>query len=156
MEASWSIYDSPLECRPGNIVSVLVSPRKDGSGDILLAYNHAMGRLERTREIENACSPRGNELGQWAANLAGAAAAWETMKLFLSSRDEKGELDPGFIVPWLFICLILVTISFMVVTPWVKNRIFKTRNGFFNRVYFPGYYNFFQQGTPLLQKTFGM
>jgi hypothetical protein len=155
LEASWSIYDSAFECRPGNIVSVLVKPRKDGTGDILLAFNHAMGHAFRTREIENALSPRGNELGQWAANLAGAAAAWETMKLFLSSRDEKGDLDPGFIVPWLFICLILVTISFMVVTPWVKSRIFKSRNGTFNRRYFPGYLNFFAQGTPILQRTFG-
>jgi hypothetical protein len=153
-EDSWSIFDSPFDCRPGNIISVLVRPLKTGAGEILMAYNHATGRLERTRELETTLSARGNELGQWAANLAGAAVAWEVQKLFLPSRDERGQLDPGFIVPWLFECLVLVTISFFILTPWVKGRIFKSRDGAFQRRYAPGYLQFFQQGTPLLQETF--
>ncbi len=153
-EDTWSIFDSPFDCRPGNIISVLVRPLKTGEGDILMAYNHATGRLERTRELDAAHSARGNELGQWAANLAGAAVAWEVQKLFLPSRDEHGSLNPGFIVPWLFECLILVTISFLILTPWVKSRIFKKRDGAFQRRYLPGFRQFFEQGTPVLQQTF--
>ena len=153
-EDTWSIFDSPFDCRPGNIISVLVRPLKTGGGDILMAYNHATGRLERTRELDTTLSARGNELGQWAANLAGAAVAWEVQKLFLPSRDETGSLNPGFIVPWLFECLILVTISFLILTPWVKSRIFKKRDAAFQRRYLPGFRQFFEQGTPVLQRTF--
>ena len=154
-EDTWSIFDSSFDCRPGNIISVLVRPLKTGEGDILMAYNHATGRLDRTRELDTAHSARGNELGQWAANLAGACVAWEVQKLFLPSRDEHGSLNPGFIVPWLFECLILVTISFLILTPWVKSRIFKKRDGAFQRRYLPGFRQFFEQGTPVLQRTFG-
>ena len=155
LEDTWSIFDSAFDCRPGNLISVLVRPLKTGEGDILMAYNHATGRLDRTRALDTAHSARGNELGQWAANLAGAAVAWEVQKLFLPSRDEHGGLNPGFIVPWLFECLILVTISFLILTPWVKSRIFKKRDGAFQRRYLPGFRQFFEQGTPILQRTFG-
>ena len=154
-EDTWSIFDSAFDCRPGNIISVLARPLKTGEGDILMVYNHATGRLDRTGALDTAHSARGNELGQWAANLAGAAVAWEVQKLFLPSRDERGQLDPGFIVPWLFECLILVTISFLILTPWVKSRIFKKRDGAFQRRYLPGFRQFFEQGTPILQRTFG-
>ena len=155
LEDTWSIFDSAFDCRPGNIISVLARPLKTGEGDILLAYNHATGRIDRTAALDTAHSARGNELGQWSANLAGAAVAWEVQKLFLPSRDERGNLEPGFIVPWLFECLILVTISFLILTPWVKSRIFKKRDGLFQSRYLPGYLQFFQQGTPILQRTFG-
>jgi hypothetical protein len=154
-EDTWSLFDSSFDCRPGNIISVLVRPLKTGEGHVLMAYNHATGRLDRTRELDTAHSARGNELGQWAANLAGACVAWEVQKLFLPSRDEHGSLNPGFIVPWLFECLVLVTISFLILTPWVKGRIFKKRDGAFQRRYLPGFRQFFEQGTPVLQRTFG-
>jgi hypothetical protein len=132
----------------------LCRPLKDGSGDILMAYNHATGRLERTRELETALSPRGNELRQWAANLAGAATAWEVQKLFLAVHID-GKLNMGFVVPWLFESFVLVTISFLIITPWVKGRIYKKRDAAFQRRYLPGFRQFFEQGTPILQRTFG-
>ena len=72
------------------------------------------------------------------------------------SKDAYNKIfNPGFIVPWLFECLILVTISFLILTLWVKSRIFKKRDGAFQRRYLPGFRQFFEQGTPILQRTFG-
>jgi hypothetical protein len=154
-EDTWSIYDSPFDCRAGNLISVLVRPLKNGAGDVVLAFNHNTGRLEGTRELTTTLSARGNELGQWAANLAGAWAAWEIQKLFLPTYID-GQLNMGFVVPWLFECLVLVTISFLILTPMVKSRIFKKRDAAFRRRYFAAYQQFFEQGTGTLLRAYGV
>lgn len=152
-ETSWSLFNSNFHCRNGQLISILVRPLKTGEGEILLAYNHTAGTLEKCEALKQSHAPRGNELGQWAANIAGAYVAWKVFDLFLPAYSGKS-LDPGFIVAWLAVTLLLVTISFLILTPLVKWFILRRRDASFNARYLPGFRHFFEQGTPILQRTF--
>jgi len=81
-EAPWTLMNSNFQCRVGQIISILVRPVRDG-GEILLAYNHTTGVLERNEAIRKSHEPRGNELGQWAANIAGGFVAAKVLSYFL-------------------------------------------------------------------------
>jgi len=152
-EASWSLFNSNFQCRAGQLISILVRPLKTGEGEILLAYNHTAGTLEKCEALKQSHSPRGNELGQWAANIAGAYVAWKVFDRFLPAYSGKS-IDLGFIVGWLAVTLVLVTISFLILTPLVKSFILRRRDASFNARYLPGFRHFFDQGTPILQRKF--
>ena len=47
----------------------------------------------------------------------------------------------------------LVTISFFILTPLVKSFILKRRTARFTAKYLPGFRQFFERGTPLLQSS---
>lgn len=151
-EAPWTLNNSHFQCRVGQIISILVRPVRDG-GEILLAYNHTAGSLERNEALKKSHEPRGNELGQWAANIAGGFVAAKVLALFLPMYG-GGELDMGFVVSWIVATLMLITVSFFIITPLVKWFIARRRNGRFNARYLPGYRQFFEQGTGLLFRTF--
>jgi predicted membrane protein len=151
IDAQISIFDGNFQCRAGHLISVLVRQAKDG-GYIILAYNHSMGALTQCPALDQSHEARGNELGQWAANIAGGIAAWIFMAMFMNSRDEGG-IIAGFVVYWLVATFILVCISFFICTPLVKSRILKRRNNRFRSQYLPSYRQFFEQGTPILQRT---
>ena len=150
VDAQWSIYDGNFQYRIGHIISVLVRQGKDG-GYILAGYNHSMDALTLCPELEKTHSAKGNELGQWAANIAGGVVAWQMMKIVWNSSDETG-IIAGFAVYWLVATFILVTISFLILTPLVKWRILKKRTAQFKAKYLPGYRAFFQQGTAILRR----
>ena len=44
-------------------------------------------------------------------------------------------------------CVVLVTISFLIVTPFVAKMARNRRNASFNRKCLPGFRQFFEQGT---------
>jgi len=73
----------------------------------------------------------------------------------MNSVDEKGIIT-GFVVYWLVATFLLVCISFFICTPLVKRRIRKRRNARFRSKYLPGYRQFFEHGTPVLQRTYQM
>ena len=152
MDAQVSIFDSNFQCRAGHLISVLVRQGKDG-GYILLGYNHSMGALTLCPALDESHEARGNELGQWAANLAGGVVAWEMMGTVWNSF-ENGEINTGFVVYWLVAWFILVTISFFILTPTVKWLIRRKRNKRFRAKYLPGYRQFFEQGTAVLQRAY--
>ncbi len=153
-ETSWTLFNSTFQCRAGQIISILVRPLRSGEGEILLAYNHAAGVLEKCPALTKSHEPRGNELGQWAANIAGAYVAARVLNHFLPMYDHSlGEYDPGAIVAWLVATFLLVVISFFILTPLVKSFILKRRNARFNAKYLPGYRQFFERGTPFLQSA---
>jgi len=60
----------------------------------------------------------------------------------------------GFVVSWIVATLMLITVSFFIITPLVKTFISRRRNGRFNTRYLPGFRQFFEQGTGLLFKTY--
>ena len=151
-EASWTLYNTTFQCRVGQIISALVRPLKTGEGEILLGYNHAAGVLEKCSAFDKSHEPRGNELGQWAANIAGGYVAAKVLNLFLPMYAGR-ELDMGFVVSWIAATLMLVTVSFFILTPLVKSFILKRRNARFNRRYLPGFRQFFERGTPFLQSA---
>jgi hypothetical protein len=152
IDAQWSIVDGNFQCRAGHLISVLVRQGKDG-GYILLAYNHSMGRMEWCPALDESHEARGNELGQWAANIAGGYAAWKIMAEFIPSHDETG-ISAQFAIYWLIATVILVTISFLILTPTVKWFIRKRRNNRFRSKYLAAYRQFFEQGTSVLQHTY--
>jgi len=152
IDCQLSIFDGNFQCRAGHLISVLARQGKDG-GYIILAYNHSMGALTQCPALDQSHEARGNELGQWAANIAGAIAAWIFMACFMNSVDEKGIIT-GFVVYWLVATFLLVCISFFICTPLVKRRIRRRRNARFRSKYLPGYRQFFDQGTPVLQRTY--
>jgi hypothetical protein len=149
-ETSWTLYNTNFQCRVGQVISILVRPLKTGEGEILLAYNHAAGTLEKCSALTKSHEPRGNELGQWAANLAGGYVAAKVLNLFLPMYAGN-ELDMGFVVSWIAATLMLVTVSFFIITPLVKWYILKRRTARFNARYLPGFRQFFQQGSPMIQ-----
>jgi hypothetical protein len=148
-ESSWTLFNSNFQCRVGQIISILVRPLKDGTGHILLAYNHAAGVLAECPALAESHEPRGNELGQWAANLVGAYVAWKVLALFLPPYAGN-QLDTGFVVAWLVCCFLLVVVSFFILTPTVKWFIRRGRNSRFASRYLPGYRQFFQQARPAI------
>ncbi len=152
-ETSWTLLNTNFLCRAGQLVSILVRPLKTGEGEILLAYNHTASTLEKCEALKQSHAPRGNELGQWAANIAGGYIAWKVLNRFLPAYNGR-ELDPGFLVAWIAATLVLVTISFLILTPLVKSFILRRRNAGFNARYLPGFRHFLEQGTPILQRTF--
>jgi len=152
-EMSWTLFNTPSLCRTGQIISILVRPLRSGEGEILLAYNHTAGTLERCPALNQSHEPRGNELGQWAANIAGGLTAAAGLNMFLPMYERPGSLDPGFIVAWLFATFVLITISFFILTPLVKSLILKKRNARFTRNYLPGFRQFFERGTAVLQSS---
>ncbi len=77
------------------------------------------------------------------------------MACFMNSVDEGGVIA-GFVVYWLVATFLLVCISFFICTPLVKGRILRRRNARFRSRYLPGYRQFFDQGTPVLQRTYQM
>ena len=95
MDCQLSIFDGSFQCRAGHLISVLARQAKDG-GYIILAYNHSMGVLSQCPALDQSHEARGNELGQWAANIAGAVAAWNFMACFMNSVDEGGVIA-GFV-----------------------------------------------------------
>ena len=151
-EVSWTLYNTTFQCRIGQIISALVRPLKTGEGEILLAYNHTAGVLEKCAAFDKSHEPRGNELGQWAANIAGGYTAAKVLNLFLPMYAGR-ELDMGFVVSWIAATLMLVTVSFFILTPLVKSFILKRRNARFNSKYLPGFRQFFERGTPFLQSS---
>jgi hypothetical protein len=154
MDCQLSIFDGDFQCRAGHLISVLLRQGKDG-GYIILAHNHSMGVLTQCPALDQSHEARGNELGQWAANIAGGLAAWIFMACFMNSVDEGGVIA-GFVVYWLVATFLLVCISFFICTPLVKGRILRRRNARFRSRYLPGYRQFFDQGTPVLQRTYQM
>ena len=96
-ETSWTLINTPFLCRAGQIISILVRPLRTGGGEILLAYNHTAGTLEKCDALTKSHEPRGNELGQWAANIAGGYVAAKVLNLFLPMYAGN-ELDMGFVV----------------------------------------------------------
>jgi hypothetical protein len=148
-ETPWTLFNSNFQCRLGQTISILVRPLRDGTGHILLAYNHSAGALEQCPALAQSHETRGNELGQWSANLVGAYVAWKVLALFLPPYAGN-QLDTGFVVAWLVACFMLVVASFFIITPLVKSFIRKRRNARFNTRYLPGYRQFFQQGRPVI------
>lgn len=151
-ETSWTLYNTPFQCRAGQIISILVRPLRSGEGEILLAYNHTAGVLEKCSALTKSHEPRGNELGQWAANIAGGYVAAKVLAHFLPMYAGN-ELDMGFVVSWIVATLMLITISFFILTPLVKSFILKRRTARFNSKYLPGFRQFFERGTPFLQSS---
>jgi len=151
-EMSWTLFNTPFQCRAGQIISILVRPLRTGEGEILLAYNHTAGVLEKCSALTKSHEPRGNELGQWAANIAGGYVAAKVLAHFLPMYDGR-ELYMGFVVSWIAATVMLVTVSFLIITPLVKSFILKRRNAGFNARYLPGFRQFFERGTPFLQSS---
>jgi hypothetical protein len=157
LEQSWTLYNSGVRLRPGQIVSVLVRPLPKDTGDILLAYNHTTGTIEKCPAMEKAHGNQGfirREIVQWTGNLAcGLGSAIVTVRYL--PAYVHGQLYAGFIVWWLFGSGVLVTLSFLIVTPFLTSLIRKRRDAAFDRKYLPGLRQFFEQGTSILQRTFG-
>jgi hypothetical protein len=151
IDAQLSIFDGNFQCRTGHLISVLLRQGNDG-GYIILAYNHSMGALSWCPALDQSHEARGNELGQWAANIAGGCAAAIFMSCFFNFQDAGG-IVAGTVVYWLVATFILVCISFFICTPLVKSRIRRSRNARFRAKYLPGYRQFFEQGTPVLQRS---
>jgi len=149
-ETSWTLFNTPFPCRVGQIISILVRPLRSGEGEILLAYNHTAGVLEKCSALTKSHEPRGNELGQWAANIAGGYVAAKVLNIFLPMYAGR-ELDMGFVVSWIAATLMLVTVSFFILTPLVKSFILKRRNASFNARYLSGFRQYFDRGTAILQ-----
>jgi len=156
-EESWTLYNSGVRLRPGQIVSVLVRPLPKDTGDILLAYNHTTGTIEKSPAMQKAHGNQGfirREIVQWTGNLAcGVGSAIVTRRYIPAYVN--GQLYAGFIVWWLFGAVVLVTLSFLIVTPFLTSLVRKRRDAAFDRKYLPGLRQFFEQGTPILQRTFG-
>jgi hypothetical protein len=156
-EKPWTLYDSQFQSRPGQMLSILVRPLKDGTGDIILGYNHATGTMEMCPAMKKAHGTGGflwREIVQWTANLTAAACAAIVTCRFLPIYYQ-GSLYPGFIIWWLFGTVVLVTISFLIVTPLLSRLVHNRRDASFKRKYFPGLRQYFEQGTAALQRTFG-
>jgi hypothetical protein len=152
-ERPWTLINSRFQTRTGQIISILVRPLPSGDGDILLAYNHATGTLDRCPALKKAHDTSGVELPQWAANLAGGLWAAISLRMFLPMYAGR-ELYIGFVVAWLFATLIAVTISFFITTPLTKAFIVKKRDAAFGLAYMPGFRRFFEEGTAALEKRF--
>jgi hypothetical protein len=158
IEQSWTLYNSDIRLRPGQIVSVLVRPLSKDTGDILLAYNHTTGTLDKCPAMQKAHGNRGfirREIVQWTANLAAGLGAAVVTRRYLPIFVH-GQLYASFLVWWLFGAVVLVTLSFLVVTPLMTKLTRNRRNAAFDRKYLPGLRQFFEQGTPALQKTFAL
>jgi hypothetical protein len=156
-EKPWTLYNSQFQSRPGQIVSILVRPLTSDTGDIILAYNHATGNMEMCPAMEKAHGTGGfvrREIVQWTANLTAAAGSAIVTMRYLPMYY-KGQLYAGFLVWWLFGTVVLVTISFLMVTPMLTKMVRKRRHASFKRKYMPGLRQFFEQGTATLQRTFG-
>jgi len=156
-ENSWTFHNSQFQSRPGQILSILVRPVKDGNGDIILAYNHTTGIMEICPAMKNAHSTGGflrREFVQWTANIAAFVSAGFVTRRYLPMYYH-GSLYAGFIVWTLFGALVLVTLSFLIVTPFLTSRVRKRRDAIFKKKYCPGLRQYFEQGTPTLQRTFG-
>jgi hypothetical protein len=157
LEQSWTLTNSDLRLRPRQIVSVLGRPLPKDNGDFLIAYNHTTGVLEKCPYMRTAHGNQGfirREIVQWTANLACAAGSAIVTIRYLP-MFVHGQLYAGFIVWWLVGAVILVTLSFLIVTSWMTSLTLKRRNAEFDKKYLPGLRQFFEQGTPILRRTFG-
>jgi hypothetical protein len=67
----------------------------------------------------------------------------------------NGQLYAGFLVWWLFGTVVLVTLSFLIVTPILTKMVRNRRDASFRKKYMAGLRQFFEQGTAALQRTFG-
>ncbi len=105
--------------------------------------------LDECPALAESHETRGNELGQWTANLVGAYVAWKVLAHFLPPYAGN-QLDTGFVVAWLVACFMLVVVSFFILTPTVKWIIRRGRNARFASRYLPGYRQFFQQSRPVI------
>jgi len=156
-EQSWTLYNSDLRLRPGQLISALVRPLPKDTGDILMIYNHTTGTVDKCRAMEKAHGNQGfirREIVQWTANLACGVAAAIVTFLYLPLLGGGG-IYPPFAIWWVFGSLVLITLSFLIVTPWMTRRTLKRRDAAFDREYLPGLRQFFEQGTPILQRAFG-
>src|SRR5262249_16108495 len=122
-----------------------------------LIYNHTTGQMDFCPAAVKAHGVKGwlkTEFVQWSANLAcGVGSALVTVRYI--PMFDRGSLFAGFLVWWFVGALILVTSSFFLVTPLMTSKVRKRREAVFKKKYFAGLRKFFEEGTPILLKTFG-
>jgi hypothetical protein len=159
-EAAWTFIGGGFKVRPGQIISAIARKAKGGHLDFLLAYNHTTGQLEpQTSNLFLAHGVRNAVRGfiaQPVSTLAGSVGFAIAVGYFLTLGIENLININGvdfFIGLWVVGGFCALTFAFFF-THWLQWHVADRRNKRFVARYGPQFRQFFEQGTPALQKLF--
>lgn len=153
-ETSWTLPGGTFRARNGQMVSTLKQQLAGGSGELLIAFNHATGQLEPLRGIERAHVTSGGRAAWCKSTLIGSIgvglAFWVLLRL-----DTSAELHSlvGVLSVWIEGAIAAgVAAAFMVAS--AKRRIFMQRNAWFTDHYMPAFQRILEEATPTLGQRF--
>jgi hypothetical protein len=160
-EEAWTFFGGGFQVHSGQVISAVARRAKDGHLDFLLAYNHATRQLEpQTSNLSLAHGVRNAVRGfiaQPVSTLAGSVGCAIAVGYFLTLGIENLININGvdfFIGLWVVGGFCSLTFAFFF-THWLQWHVANWRNKRFIVRYGPQFRQFFEQGTPALQKQFG-